>query len=136
MIKRSNISIEGKNVVIVGRSNIVGKPLAALFLLENATVTICHSKTVNLKNICSSSDILICAIGKAKFFNKEYTNEKQVVIDVGMNVDEQNKLCGDVDFEDVKNHVSYISPVPGGVGPMTVMILMKNLIYVTEQQTK
>jgi methylenetetrahydrofolate dehydrogenase (NADP+)/methenyltetrahydrofolate cyclohydrolase len=134
MIKRNNIDLNGKNVVIIGRSNIVGKPLAALFLLENSTVTVCHSRTKDLANICSKAEILVSAIGKAKFVTKEFTNENQVVIDVGMNVDENGKLCGDVDFENVKDHVYAISPVPGGVGPMTVMILLKNLISVTKEQ--
>jgi methylenetetrahydrofolate dehydrogenase (NADP+)/methenyltetrahydrofolate cyclohydrolase len=136
MIKRSNIDLESKNVVIVGRSNIVGKPLAALFLLENSTVTICHSKTKNLQEVCKKADILVSAIGKAKFITTDFVSANQVVIDVGMNVDENNKLCGDVDFENVKNIVQYISPVPGGVGPMTVMILLKNLLTVTEETFK
>jgi methylenetetrahydrofolate dehydrogenase (NADP+)/methenyltetrahydrofolate cyclohydrolase len=134
MIKIAGIEIEGKNVVIVGRSNIVGKPLAALFLIENATVTICHSKTNNLQQKCKEADILIAAIGKANFFTKEYVSENQAVIDVGMNLNSENKLCGDVDFEDVKDIVGFISPVPGGVGPMTVTMLLYNLIQVTKKQ--
>jgi methylenetetrahydrofolate dehydrogenase (NADP+)/methenyltetrahydrofolate cyclohydrolase len=126
--------MEGKNVVILGRSNIVGKPLAALFLLENATVTICHSKTNNLINICSRADVLVAAIGKAKFITKAYTNNHQIIVDVGMNRDENNKLCGDVDFENVKDCVYAISPVPGGVGPMTIVMLIKNLISATKLQ--
>ncbi|MDR3249975.1 MAG: bifunctional methylenetetrahydrofolate dehydrogenase/methenyltetrahydrofolate cyclohydrolase, partial [Mycoplasmataceae bacterium] len=134
ILKRSHIEMEGKNVVILGRSNIVGKPLAALFLLENATVTICHSKTNNLINICSRADVLVAAIGKAKFITKAYTNNHQIIVDVGMNRDENNKLCGDVDFENVKDCVYAISPVPGGVGPMTIVMLIKNLISATKLQ--
>lgn len=136
MLKKYNIEMSGKHVVIIGRSNIVGKPLAALFLLENATVTICHSKTTNLKEVCKQADILVAAIGRAKMINHEYIKQGAVVIDVGMDRDENNKLCGDVDFEDVKDIVSYITPVPGGVGPMTITILLKNLINVTKLQNK
>lgn len=121
-----NINPEGKNCVVVGRSNIVGKPMALLLLKENGTVTICHSKTSDLKKICKEADILVAAIGKAKFLNSEYIKEGAVVIDVGMNRDENGKLCGDVDFEDVKDLVYAITPVPGGVGPMTIAMLMKN----------
>ena len=103
LLKRTNIALDGKNVVIVGRSNIVGKPLAGLFLLENATVTICHSHTKNLQNICSKADILVAAIGKPKFFTKEFVKEGADVIDVGINRLEDRKICGDVDFEDVKD---------------------------------
>ncbi|MDE7433644.1 MAG: bifunctional methylenetetrahydrofolate dehydrogenase/methenyltetrahydrofolate cyclohydrolase, partial [Mycoplasmoidaceae bacterium] len=119
LLKHSNVDMNGKHVVIIGRSNIVGKPLAALFLLENATVTVCHSRTNNLKGICKQADILVAAVGKAKMINKEYVKQNAVVIDVGINRDENNKLCGDVDFEGVKDVVSLITPVPGGVGPMT-----------------
>ena len=112
--------------LIIGRSNIVGKPAALLGLQHNATVTICHSKTENLKEICKTADILICAVGKAKFVNSEYVKDNCVVIDVGINRDENNKLCGDVDFEDVKDKVEAITPVPGGVGPMTIAMLMEN----------
>lgn len=136
MLKKYNVEMSGKHVVIIGRSNIVGKPQAALFLLENATVTICHSKTTNLKEVCKQADILVAAIGRAKMINHEYIKQGAVVIDVGMNRDENNKLCGDVDFEDVKDIVSYITPVPGGVGPMTITILLKNLINVTKLQNK
>jgi len=134
MIKRSNIEIASKNVVIIGRSNIVGKPLAALFLLENATVTVCHSKTKDLAKVCSEAEILVPCIGKAKFVTKEFTNPSQVIIDVGINRDENGKLCGDVDFDNVD--VKYISPVPGGVGPMTIIMLLNNLITVTKEQNK
>jgi len=136
MIKRSNINISGKNVVIIGRSNIVGKPLAALFLLEDATVTICHSRTQNIKDVCSKADILVPCLGKAKFVTKEFTNPNQVIIDVGINRDEQGKLCGDCDFENIKEDVQAISPVPGGVGPMTIIMLLNNLITVTKEQNK
>ncbi|MDR0752504.1 MAG: bifunctional methylenetetrahydrofolate dehydrogenase/methenyltetrahydrofolate cyclohydrolase [Mycoplasmataceae bacterium] len=134
MLKRSNIEIKGKKVAIIGRSNIVGKPLAALCLLENATPIICHSQTQNLKQICQESDILIPCLGKAKFITKEFTNSKQVIIDVGINRDEEGKLCGDVDFENICEHVHSISPVPKGVGPMTIIMLSKNLIKVTKMQ--
>lgn len=135
LIKRSNIQIAGKHVVIIGRSNIVGKPLAALFLLENATVTICHSKTENIKKITQQADIVVAAIGKAKYFNGEYFNNNVVVIDVGINRDPiTKKVCGDVDFESVKEKVAAITPVPGGVGPMTVMMVMKNLISLVKIQ--
>ena len=136
LLKRYNIPISGKHVVIIGRSNIVGKPLACLALLEDATVTVCHSRTQNLQEICKTADILIVAIGKKHFVNKDFIKPGAVVIDVGINRDQNNKICGDVNFEDVKDIVSAISPVPGGVGPMTVMILMKNLIYITKEQQK
>ncbi len=116
----------GKEVVVVGRSNIVGKPVAMLCLHKNATVTMAHSRTQNLKEVCHRADVVICAIGKAKFFNKEYFNEHAVILDVGINRDENNKLCGDVDYEDVKDHVAYITPVPKGVGPMTIAMLLEN----------
>ena len=120
--------LEGKEVVIVGRSNIVCKPVALLCLQKNATVTIAHSKTKNLKEVCKRADVLIAAIGKAKFFNHEYVKDGAIVLDVGINRDENNKLCGDVDFDDVKDVVKAITPVPGGVGPMTITMLMKNTI--------
>lgn len=122
------IKIEGKNCVIIGRSNIVGKPMAMLLLKENATVTICHSKTRNLADICRNADILISAVGKANFVKSDMVKKDSVVIDVGMNRDESGKLCGDVDFNDVKNKVSYITKVPGGVGPMTIAQLMRNTL--------
>lgn len=128
LLKRSNIDIAGKNCVVVGRSNIVGKPMALLMLRENATVTICHSKTKNLKETCKKADILIVAIGKPMFINHEYVKDGAVVIDVGIHRDENNKLCGDVDYNDVESMVSAITPVPGGVGPMTICMLMKNCI--------
>lgn len=128
LLKRSNVEIEGKNCVVIGRSNIVGKPMALLMLRENATVTICHSKTKNLKEICKEADILIVAIGKPKFVNKDYIKEGAVVIDVGIHRDENNKLCGDVDYKSVEPLCSAITPVPGGVGPMTICMLMKNCL--------
>lgn len=128
LLKASNIDMEGKNCVVIGRSNIVGKPMAMLMLRENATVTICHSRTKNLAEICKQADILIVAIGKPKYITKEYIKEGAVVIDVGIHRDENNKLCGDVDYEDVMPLCSAITPVPGGVGPMTICMLMKNCI--------
>lgn len=128
LLKRSDIEISGKECVIVGRSNIVGKPMALLMLRENATVTIAHSKTKNLKEVCKRADILIAAIGRPKFINSEYVKDGAAVIDVGINRDENNKLCGDVDFDDVKDRVSAITPVPGGVGPMTIAMLLKNCV--------
>ena len=127
MLKNENIEIEGKRAVIVGRSNIVGKPLYELLLKENATVTVCHSKTKNLKEICAEADILIAAIGKSKFITADMVKEGAVVVDVGINrID--GKLIGDVDFENVKEKTSYITPVPGGVGPMTMATLMENVL--------
>lgn len=131
LLKRSNIEIEGKECVIVGRSNIVGKPMAMLMLRENATVTICHSKTKNLKEVTKRADILIVALGKPRFITKEYVKEGAVVIDVGIHRDENNKLCGDVDYQDVVDVTSVITPVPGGVGPMTIAMLMKNCVIST-----
>lgn len=128
LLKASKIPMEGKNCVVIGRSNIVGKPMALLMLRENATVTICHSKTNDLKNICKQADILIVAIGKPKYITADYVKEGAVVIDVGIHRDESNKLCGDVDFESVEPICSAITPVPGGVGPMTICMLMKNCI--------
>ncbi len=128
LLKRSGIAIEGRECVVVGRSNIVGKPMAILLLRENGTVTVCHSRTKNLKEVCKRADILVAAIGKPKFFNHEYVKEGAVVIDVGIHRNEQNKLCGDVDTADVMDLVSAITPVPGGVGPMTIAMLMYNLV--------
>jgi methylenetetrahydrofolate dehydrogenase (NADP+)/methenyltetrahydrofolate cyclohydrolase len=129
LLKRYNIDIAGKECVVVGRSNIVGKPIAHLLLQQNGTVTVCHSKTTNLKEVCKRADILICAIGKAKFFNADYVKPGAVVIDVGINRDENGKLCGDVDFESVEPIAGYITPVPGGCGPMTIAMLMKNTYH-------
>ena len=128
LLKRSNIEIAGKECVVVGRSNIVGKPMSVLLLRENGTVTICHSKTSNLKEVCKRADILVVAIGKPKFINSDYVKEGAVVIDVGIHRNENNKLCGDVDYDDVFPHVSAITPVPGGVGPMTIAMLMNNCV--------
>ena len=128
LLKVNDIEIEGKHCVVVGRSNIVGKPTAIELLRHNGTVTICHSKTNDLKQICRSADILVCAIGKPKFFNSEYISEGAVVVDVGIHRQEDGTLCGDVDFTDVENIVSAITPVPGGVGAMTVAMLMKNCL--------
>ena len=128
LLKRSGIEINGKNCVVVGRSNIVGKPMALLMLRENATVTICHSKTSNLKEICKEADILIVAIGKPQFITAEYVKDGAVVIDVGIHRNADNKLCGDVKFDEVEPLCSAITPVPGGVGPMTIAMLMKNCV--------
>lgn len=128
LLDKAGIEISGKHCVIIGRSNIVGKPLSMLMLHRNATVTICHSKTQNLSDICKTADILVAAIGKPKFVTCNMIKPNSVVIDVGINRDENGKLCGDVDFENVKNIASYITPVPGGVGPMTICMLMKNTI--------
>lgn len=128
LLKRSGIEIEGKECVIVGRSNIVGKPMAMLLLRENGTVTITHSKTKDLKEVTKRADILIAALGKPKFITKDYVKEGAVIIDVGIHRNENNKLCGDVDFDDVVDKVSAITPVPGGVGPMTIAMLMNNCV--------
>lgn len=128
LLKRSNIEIEGKECVVLGRSNIVGKPMAALLLKENGTVTICHSRTKDLKEVTKRADILVVAIGKPKFITKEYIKEGAVVIDVGIHRNENNKLCGDVNYDDVIDLVSAITPVPGGVGPMTIAMLMNNCV--------
>ncbi|HIV41082.1 MAG TPA: bifunctional methylenetetrahydrofolate dehydrogenase/methenyltetrahydrofolate cyclohydrolase FolD [Candidatus Mediterraneibacter guildfordensis] len=134
LLKRSGIAIEGKECVVIGRSNIVGKPMAALLLRENGTVTVAHSRTKDLKEVAKRADILIVAIGKKKFITAEYVKEGAVVIDVGMHRDENNHLCGDVDFEDVEPHTSAITPVPGGVGPMTIAMLMDNCVETMRTQ--
>lgn len=128
ILKHENIEISGKHCVVLGRSNIVGKPLALLMLNNDATVTICHSKTKNLKDICKQADILIAAIGQPRSIKSDMIKPGAIVIDVGINRDASGKICGDVDFENVKDVASYITPVPGGVGPMTVAMLMKNVI--------
>ncbi len=128
LLKRSGVEIEGKECVVLGRSNIVGKPMSILLLRENGTVTICHSRTKNLKEVCKRADILVVAIGKPKFIDDSYVKEGAVVIDVGIHRNEDNKLCGDVDFDKVEPKVSAITPVPGGVGPMTIAMLMKNCV--------
>ena len=128
LLKRSGVEIAGKECVIIGRSNIVGKPMALLLLQENGTVTVTHSRTKDLKAVAKRADILVVAIGKPKMITREYVKEGAVVIDVGMDRDENGKLCGDVDFENVKDKCSFITPVPGGVGPMTISTLMKNTL--------
>ncbi len=133
MLKYYEISVEGKNCVVIGRSNIVGKPMSMLLLHKNGTVTVCHSKTKNLKEICSKADILVAAVGKANFVTADMVKEGAVVIDVGMNRSE-GKLCGDVDFERVQEKASFITPVPGGVGPMTIAMLMKNTLIAAKKQ--
>ena len=134
LLKRSNVEITGKHCVVIGRSNIVGKPMALVMLSENATVTICHSKTRDLETICKEADILIVAIGKPRFIDSKYVKDGAVVIDVGIHRDENNKICGDVNFDDVKDKVSKITPVPGGVGPMTIAMLMSNVITACERK--
>ena len=128
LLKRSDVDIDGKNCVIIGRSNIVGKPMSMLMLRENATVTICHSHTKDLKEVCKRADILIVAIGKPMMIDSSYVKEGAVVIDVGIHRKDDGKLCGDVDFDDVAPHTSKITPVPGGVGPMTIAMLMNNCV--------
>ena len=132
LLKRYEVPIAGKKCVIVGRSNIVGKPIAMLLLRENATVTICHSKTADLKKECKDADILIAAIGRPKMITEEYVKKGAVVVDVGINRLEDRSLCGDVDYENVASLASYITPVPGGVGPMTIAMLMTNVVASTE----
>lgn len=134
MLEEYNIPIQGKNAVVVGRSNIVGKPLAQCLLNKNATVIICHSKTENLSNYTKNADILISAVGKADLITADMVKEGATVIDVGMNRNDNGKLCGDVDFENVKEIASYITPVPGGVGPMTITMLMNNVIKAYKMQ--
>lgn len=132
MIKRSGLDIEGKECVIIGRSNIVGKPMAILMLRENATVTVTHSRTKDLPEVCKRADIIVAALGKAKFVTKDFVKEGAIIIDVGMDRDEDGKLCGDVDFDEVKDIASAITPVPGGVGPMTVTMLLVNCLRSVE----
>ena len=132
LLKRSGIEIAGKRCVVMGRSNIVGKPMAMLLLRENGTVTICHSKTQDMKEITRQADILVVAIGKPKFVDEIYVKEGAVVIDVGIHRNAENKLCGDVDFDKVAPHTSAITPVPGGVGPMTIAMLMNNCVSSVE----
>ena len=134
MLEAYNIEIEGKHAVIIGRSNIVGKPLAQCLLRNNATVTICHSKTRDISQITKTADILISAVGRVNMVTSEMVKEGAVVIDVGMNRNDDGKLVGDVDFENVKEKASYITPVPGGVGPMTIAMLMNNVVKATKIQ--
>ena len=133
LLHRSNIEISGKECVVIGRSNIVGKPMALLLLAENGTVTVCHSKTRDLKEVCKRADILVVAIGKADFVTADMVKEGAVVIDVGMNRNAEGKLTGDVDFESVSRVASYITPVPGGVGPMTITMLLQNTLRAAEE---
>ena len=133
MLKYEGIEIAGKSCVVIGRSNIVGKPMAMLLLHANGTVTVCHSKTKNLKEICRNADILVAAVGKAKFVTEDMVKPGAVVIDVGMNR-ENGKLCGDVDFDAVKEKAAAITPVPGGVGPMTIAMLMQNTLTAAKRQ--
>lgn len=128
------ISLKGKHCVIIGRSNIVGKPLAMLMLQKDATVTICHSKTKNLEKICKNADIIIAAVGKPKFITKNMVKNGCVIIDVGINRNKDGTICGDADFDEVKDIASYITPVPGGVGPMTIAMLLENTIITTKMQ--
>lgn len=134
LLHRENISVSGKNCVVVGRSNIVGKPMAMLLMHENGTVTICHSKTQNLSEVCRGADILVAATGKPKHITADMVKPGAVVIDVGMDRDENGKLCGDVDFDGVSKVASYITPVPGGVGPMTIAMLLKNTLTAAKIQ--
>ena len=134
LLKRTGISIEGKECVVVGRSNIVGKPMAAMLLAENGTVTICHSRTKDLASVTKRADILVVAIGKPKFITAEYVKEGAAVIDVGIHRMDDGKLCGDVDFADVEPVAGAITPVPGGVGPMTIAMLMNNCVESVELQ--
>lgn len=134
MLKREKIAVEGKECVVIGRSNIVGKPIAQFLMQANGTVTVCHSKTRNLSGVCRRADILVCAIGKPKFVTEDYIKPGAVVIDVGINRLD-GKLCGDVDFEAIKDIASYITPVPGGCGPMTIAMLLKNTLKAAKLQT-
>ncbi len=132
MLKYYNISVQGKKCVVIGRSNIVGKPMAMLLLKENGTVEVCHSRTTNLKEECLSADILVAAVGKAYFVTADMVKDGAVVIDVGMNRNKEGKLCGDVCFDEVSQKASYITPVPGGVGPMTITMLLENTVRAAE----
>ena len=134
LIRRSGIEVSGKECVVVGRSNIVGKPMAMLLLQANGTVTVCHSRTKDLAAVCRRADILVCAIGKPKFFTADMVKPGAVVIDVGINRGEDGKLCGDVDFDAVEPIASYITPVPGGVGPMTITMLLRNTLTAAQDR--
>ena len=134
LLEEYNIPIEGKNAVVIGRSNIVGKPMLQCLLNKHATITICHSKTENLKEVTKKADILVAAIGKANFVTKDMVKDGAVVIDVGINRNEQGKVCGDVDFEEIQSIASYITPVPGGVGPMTIAMLLNNVVKAAEEK--
>ncbi len=135
LIKSTGTEISGKECVVIGRSNIVGKPMAMLLLHESATVTICHSKTSNLKDVCSRADILVSAVGIKHFVTADMVKRGAIVIDVGMNRNSEGKLCGDVDFDNVKDKCSFITPVPGGVGPMTIAMLMENTLRAGKLQS-
>lgn len=134
LLNSTGLPIEGKNCAVIGRSNIVGKPTAHLLTQKNATVTLCHSKTENIKDICKNSDIIICAVGKARFITADMIKQGATIIDVGINRDINGSICGDVDFENVSKIAGYITPVPGGVGPMTIAMLMKNTLTATKIQ--
>ena len=136
MLKYCNIDVSGKNCVVIGRSNIVGKPMAMLLLQSNATVTICHSKTKNIADFTKKADVIVAAVGKEKFLTEDMVSDGAVIIDVGMNRNAQGKLCGDVDFENVSKKASWITPVPGGVGPMTITMLLKNTLTSAESRIK
>lgn len=136
ILKYYQIEVAGKECVVIGRSNIVGKPMAMLLLQQNGTVTICHSRTVDLKAVTRRADILVAAVGKPYFVTADMVKEGAVVIDVGMNRNEQGRLCGDVDFDAVEKRVSYITPVPGGVGPMTIATLLKNTVTAAKLQDR
>ena len=136
LIHSTGTDVSGKECVVIGRSNIVGKPMAMLLLHENATVTICHSRTKNLAEVCRRADILVSAVGKADFVTADMVKDGAVVIDVGMNRNAENKLCGDVKFDEVEPKASYITPVPGGVGPMTIAMLMKNTLMAKRIQSR
>ena len=136
MLDAYNIPIEGKKAVIIGRSNIVGKPLIQCLLSKNATVTVCHSKTKDIENITKDADIVVTAMGKPKFLKADMVKEGATIIDVGINRMENGKLCGDVDFENVSEKAGYITPVPGGVGPMTIAMLMENIVKAAKMQNK
>lgn len=136
LLRYYDIDVNGKDCVIIGRSNIVGKPMAALLLEQNGTVTVCHSRTKNLSKVTSKADILVAAVGRAGFVTADMVKDGAVVVDVGINRNLEGKLCGDVDFEAVKEKASYITPVPGGCGPMTIALLMKNTLIAAEKQNK
>lgn len=136
LLEYSEVELSGKHAVVIGRSHIVGKPMGQLLLQKDATVTYAHSKTPNLKEITLQADVLVVAVGKAKLITSDYIKDGAVVIDVGMNRDENNRLCGDVDFESVKEKASYITPVPGGVGPMTITMLMENTVQSAENELR
>ena len=136
MLRYEKIDLDGKNCVVIGRINIGGKPMAMLMLKENATVTICHSRTKNLKEVVAGADVIVAAVGRPNFVTADMVKEGAVIIDVGINRMADGKLCGDVDFEACKEKASYITPVPGGVGPMTIATLMQNTITATKIQAK